>query len=136
MGARGPKSTADLTVVSSSGIVAVSRPKPPAELTQEQSQEWLSVVNSHPADKFGRDVQPLLSAYCRHAVAARHIAQLITSTEGGAELDIQEYDRLLKMQERETRCLASVAVRLGIALTTTHERKKTGTRKAPWENQE
>lgn len=133
MGQRGPRSGAELAVVSSAGIVAVGRPKPPAELTDEQAQEWQAFVNSHPADKFGRDLHPLLAAYCRHAVAARHIGQLITAIEAEKKLDVVEYDRALKMQERETRCLASVAVRLGVAITTTHERKKTGTRKAPWE---
>jgi hypothetical protein len=136
MGTRGPQSGAAIAVISGSGAVAVGRPKPPAELTDEQAQEWTAFVNSHAADKFGRDLYPLLAAYCRHAVAARHIAQLITNIEAESELDVAEYDRALKMQERETRCLASVAVRLGVAITTTHERKKTGTRRAPWEKDE
>lgn len=133
MGTRGRQSAAELTVIASSGIIPVSRPRPPEYLTDEQAEEWRAIVNVMPADRFGPETVPLLAGYCRHAVASRHIGQLISTCEAAEELDLAEYDRLLKMQERESRCLASLAVRLGLAITTTHERKKANSLKKPWQ---
>lgn len=132
MGTRGRKSAADLALVTPDG--SVSRPRPPAELTSEQADEWRSVVNSLPAEQFPRAVHGLLAGYCRHAVALRHVGQLIDAHEQEEQVDIQTYDRLLKMQERETRCLASIAIRLGIASVTRPDISKTpGSLKKPWE---
>lgn len=136
MGARGRKSTAELAVIGSGGVVAVHRPSPPPELSEEQASEWRAVVNAHPADRFAREQHSMLSAHCRHTVALRRIGQLIAEAEKADPFDIEEYDRLLKMQERESRCLASLAVRLGFAYSTAYEKrpakgKPSGAR--PWE---
>lgn len=136
MGVRGRKSSAELAVVASDGVIAVERVRPPSDLTDEQKAEWMAVVNAHSADRFSREHLPMLVAHCRHVVAQRRIAQLIQSAEDGDEFDINEYDRLLKMQERESRCLASLAVRLGFAYSTAYEKRpaKGGkTAKKPWE---
>ena len=137
MGARGPQSKSALTVIGVGGIEVVERPKPPAELTDEQSKEWLSVVNAHAADRFPRGQHPMLAAHCRHVVAQRRIAALIADHESGETFDHDYYDQLLKMQERESRCLASLAVRLGFAYSTAYEKrppKGNGAGvKRPWE---
>jgi hypothetical protein len=132
MGTRGRKSAADLSVISAGGVSTTSRPKPPSELTTEQADEWRAIVNHLSADRFPREMHGLLSGYCRHIVALRHVGQLIDAAEQADELDIGEYDRLLKMQERESRCIASLAVRLGIAQTTIKDTKRSVTKK-PWE---
>lgn len=77
-----------------------------------------------PSDKHGRDHWPLLEAYCCHAVAQRRINALIAEAEEDEEFDVKLYDRLCKMLERETRCLASLAIRLGIAQSSRYERLK------------
>lgn len=136
MGDRGRKSAADLAVVASGGVVTTERPRPPPELTDEQKVEWVAVVNAHPADRFGREQLPMLAAHCRHVVAQRRIAQLIASAEKADEFNIEEYDRFLRMQERESRCLASLAVRLGFAYSTAYEKRPTKGAKhtpKPWE---
>ncbi len=135
MGTRGRKSAADLAIVPASGVISIRRPNPPPELSDEQAVEWRAVVDGAPADRYGRDFQPVLISYCRHAVSQRRIGQLIAAAEASDTLDIVEYDRLHKMQERETRALAMLAVRLGIALTTTHERKKANAFRKPWDFQ-
>lgn len=138
MGARGKKSAAELAVVTP--VTSLRRPDPPTELTDEQAQEWRAITGTMAADRLPREVHPLLGAYCRHTVALRKVAQLVqaaeesTDADGEPTLDLGEYDKLLKMQERESRCLASLAVRLGIASHTKDESTKRGRVKPPWED--
>jgi hypothetical protein len=109
---RGRKSAASLAVISSNGIETIRRPEPPAELTEEQAEEWKAVVNRLPADWFPRETHQLLAQYCRHVVCARRVAQLIGRAEGGREFDIEHYERLLRMQEKESRAISSLATRM------------------------
>lgn len=111
---RGRKSAASSEVAVVSPIETVSRPDAPYDLTDEQAQEWWAVVNRMPADWFPRETHGLLTQYCRHVVAARKIAQLIAKAEKAKSFDVEEYDRLLKMQEREGRALSSLATRMRI----------------------
>jgi hypothetical protein len=90
-------------------IETCSRPDAPYDLGDEAAAEWWAVVNRLPADWFPRETHALLGQYCRHVVAARRIAQLITAIEKARKLDIGEYDRLLRMQERESRIVAYMA---------------------------
>jgi phage terminase small subunit len=116
MGSRGRKSGAELTLVARAEEVLVARrPDPPDHLSDEAAAEWRDVVNSLSAEHFSRASHPLLVAFCRHAVAARRIDQMLqglNEEEGATRAD---YDRLLVMHERESRALASIGVRLGIA---------------------
>jgi hypothetical protein len=132
---RGRKSAASLAVISSSGIETIERPRPPSELNDEQSFEWNAVVNRLPADWFGRETQGLLAQYCRHVVAARRVASLIASAEADPECSIKDYDRLLKMQEREGRAISSLATKMRLSQQTTYDksRKKPTSARKPWE---
>lgn len=125
MGARGKKSIASLEVAKPENIESFQRPDAPYDLTDEQAEEWRAVVDRLPADWFPRETWPLLAQYCRHVIAARHIAQLIYDLEkkdGG--FDAAEYDQLLKMQEREGRALSSLATRMRITQQTTYDKSK------------
>ena len=135
MGTRGRESAASLTVIGLGGIESVQRPGPPGELTQEQADEWQAVVNRLPADWFPRETLPLLAQYCRHVVASRHIAQLIDEAESGDSLDLDKYDMLLRMQEREGRALSSLATRMRLTQQATYDpkRKKPAQEKPPWQ---
>lgn len=68
-----------------------------------------------PADWFPRETHGMLTQYCRHVVAARRVAQLISKAEKSKTLDLEEYDRLLKMQEREGRAISSLSTRMRIS---------------------
>jgi len=135
MGTRGRKSAAELAVIGSQGVVQMTRPKPPEELTDEQAEEWRAIVNQQPAERFTAETHGMLAAYCRHVVALRRIGQMVSACESAEEFDLKEYDRLLKMQERESRCIASLAVRLGFAYSTAYEKRKPakGGKRMPWE---
>jgi hypothetical protein len=133
----GRKSSAALSVVANSPIEATERPLPPAELTLEQKREWVEVVNRLPADWFPRETWALLAQYCRHVVAARHVAQLLQRVESLDEVDVEQYDRLLKMQEREGRALSSLATRMRMSQQASYDAKrgkgKQSITKKPWE---
>lgn len=136
MGERGRTSTAALAVVGPSGIETVRRPTAPDDLSDEQAEEWRAVVSRMPADWFPRETHGCLSQYCRHVVTARRISQLVASCEETDPLDVNYYDQLLKMQEREGRALSSLATRLRLTPQTNYDKTKKRTvraAKAPWE---
>jgi hypothetical protein len=124
MGIRGRHSSAELAVISGSGIVSIARPEPPKELSDEQADEWRQIVNRLPADWFPRETWGILSQYCRHVIAARRVAQLIQDFESSDQIDVEAYDRLLKMQEREGRALSSLATRMRISQQSSYEPNK------------
>jgi hypothetical protein len=135
MGVRGRQSSASLSVVTSDGISSVPRPVAPDELTDEQASEWTALTNRLPADWFPRETHGMLAQYCRHVVSARRVAQLIADCEAGEEFNVENYDRLLKMQEREGRALSSLATRMRLSQQTTYDKskKKPGATRKPWE---
>lgn len=124
MGIRGRKSAASLTVVTPAGVETNRRPKPPEDLNPEQAAEWMAVVNRLPADWFPRETHPMLALYCRHVVSARRVAQLLEAAESAPDLDLEQYDRLLKMQERESRAISSLATRMRMSQQSTYDAKK------------
>lgn len=135
MGARGRVSAASREVAKVGKVETIQRPDAPYDLTDEQSEEWWAVVNRLPADWFPRETHGVLAQYCRHVVTARKVAQLITACESEPDLDLGQYDQLLKMQEREGRALSSLATRLRITqqATVSAKAKKPATVKAVWE---
>ena len=137
MAKRGRASAASLAIAHVSEVETISRPDAPYDLTDEQSEEWWAVVNRMPADWFPRETHGMLAQYCRHVVAARRVAQLVASCEAADNLDVEQYDRLLKMQEREGRAISSLATRMRISQQATvraeQARKPTQVKK-PWES--
>lgn len=136
MAARGRKSAASMEITIPSNVEVVHRPQPPNELTPEQQDEWHAVVERMPADWFPRETHGLLVQYCRHVIAARRIAQLIAKTEKAKAFDVDMYDKLLKMQEREGRAISSLATRMRITQQATvraESARKPEQLAAPWE---
>jgi len=133
MGERGRKNALEASVVPINGL---DRPKPPSTLTDEQQAIWVKVVDALPADWFRPEAIEVLVMYCRHAVTARRVADLIKRMEAEVDFDVAEYDRLLKMQEREGRALSSLATRLRITPQATRDSKskKPSQVKRPWES--
>lgn len=126
-----------LSVVQDSAVSAVDRPEPLPELTPEQRVIWIETVNSLPADWFPGETHKTLAQYCRHVVSSRHVSQLIEQLELGKTVDVSEYDKLLKMQERESRILLSLATKMRMTQQSTyHPEKVKGAAKVmrPWED--
>jgi hypothetical protein len=83
-----------------------ARPQPPEDLTEEQGAEWRAVMDRLPADWFPRETHGLVAQYCRHVSTAQRLA------------------RLLAAQERETRCIASLATRMRMSQQATYDKSK------------
>lgn len=127
----GRKSKTDLALAN---VTVTERPAPVPGLSDEQKFEWVRIVNSCEADRFTPDLLPLLEAYCLHRVTLRRVRDLVAQAEADEEFSLPKYDRVLKMQEREGRALASLAVRLGFAKTAGPSPSVKGkTNSAPWE---
>jgi hypothetical protein len=132
---RGRPSAASLEVIHHSPIDAVARQSAPHELTDEQCEVWAAVVNTEPADWFSPSNVHLLAQYCRHAVSARHIAELIERAIGDPDLKARDYSKLLEMQARESACMCSLSQKLRISphSQTNHRGNKKAKASKPWE---
>ena len=124
---RGRKSQSSLSVISRNGIEAIARPEAPDNLTEEQAAEWKAIVNRMPADWFTRESHPLLAQYCRHAVTALRVSQLINQEEQSDEFNVNDYDQLLRMQARESNILACLATKLRLSQQAKYTTKAAGT---------
>src|SRR6056300_1069359 len=126
-----------LSVVSGADITATERPSTPPELTKEQKMVWVDVVNGLPADWFSGNSTATLLQYCRHVVAANHVAELLEQMEAHDDIDVVAYDKLLKMQERESRIILSAATKMRFTPQATYDREKVknvSQVQKPWES--
>jgi hypothetical protein len=114
-----------LTVIGGNGIEAVRRPDPPRELTDEMAHEWRTIVNRLPADWFPAETWPMLAQYCTHIVRARRLRSLVGEMESSSdEFDPVRYARLLDSEQKQSREISNLAVRMRLAQSTTHDREK------------
>jgi hypothetical protein len=120
-------------------VAIVRRPDPPLYLTPEQTDEWVAVADSMPADWFKRETHSLLEQWCRHTVDARRIAQLLDQEMSRDPVDIGALDKLLAMQARETSAMKALASAMRISQQASYTTQRAGTQKAgravkrPWE---
>ena len=90
----------------------VERPAPPGHLGEREREVWRQVVDSMPADWLSAAALPLLEQYCGHVVEARRLTEWIERAEETQPLEIDDYERLLRMRERESRALAAAAAKM------------------------
>jgi len=88
------------------------RVQPPPELTVEEAGLFTSIVNTEAAAWFTQANLPLLTQYCRHAVAARRVADLLKTCD---ETDLDTFGKLLAQQRGESAVLAALCVKLRLA---------------------
>lgn len=136
MGTRGRPSSAALTISKPEVLERVERQRPPHDLNDEEVEVWAAVVNTEPADWFTPSTVPLLAQYCRHVIQARRVAELIERATSDPELSIRDYDRLLTMQDRETKGILNTATKMRLAqqsLTNHRGNKQPRAARKPWE---
>jgi hypothetical protein len=104
VGARGKPSASSLALVDNSSVLSIPRASPPEELTADEAAEWVAITNRMPADYFGREHYSTLVQLCRHIVAARHIAKLLTT-----ETDMRIYLKLLAAQAAESKAIIALS---------------------------
>jgi len=106
-------------------------------LTHDQAAVWRDIVASLPADWVSRGNAPLMAGYVRHVTAARRIARLIEVEEASDAFNLDDFGRLLAMQERETRALAALATKMRLARSTVDDRRRPPTPPGgprPWQD--
>ena len=133
---RGRKSVASLALRPVTPVETTPRPAPPHELSDEEAEEWRAVVDRLPADWFARETHALLIQYCRHVVTARRIRQLITKLEAEEDFSLKDWAEALKMQQRESAILASLATKMRISQQATYDKsrkKGDGGSAKPWD---
>jgi hypothetical protein len=142
MGTRGRTSGAALSVVA--GTAIDGRPKPPSDLSEFQADAWERVVGSESGDFFRTAAsQQLLKEYCRHVESAHRVSGMISLLEKpGAAIDLDEYEKLLRMRDRETKALADKATKLRLTNQSRYTpqaagtaAKKAATERKPWQMQ-
>ena len=135
MGNRGRKSAAALSVVPPADPLDLGRPDPPAGLTVEQATEWRAIVCRMASDRFPRETHALLADYCRRVCRARRIARLIEKLEHARTMDVDEYDKLARMADRESRTMLTLATGMRMTQYQEYAKEKTKgkTRRRPWE---
>ncbi len=113
MGARGRKSSAELSTISASGLEVHRRPDPPEHMGEEAVAIWRAVVNSLPADWFTPGTLPLLDALCGLTVSQRFTLRALQVVErGGDDFDRDEWERLLKQLGEISGRIATLATRM------------------------
>src|SRR4051812_45189227 len=112
MGQRGRTSGAALSVVAGTDIDG--RVRPPSDLTEFQKEVWSATVATQAADVFKTAaLQQMLREYCRYVESAHRVSSMIALLEQpGAAVDLDEYEKLLRMRDRETKALADKATKL------------------------
>ena len=111
---RGPKSAAELTVVTPIGA---ARPQPPDDLTETQAEVWRNVVDRLPAGWFPRETHDLLAAYCRHVVTHRYISRMIDACETStlsSDDALADFGKILGLRDREAKAMVAIGRSLRI----------------------
>lgn len=104
-------------VVALKTLAQMGLPPAPKAFSKEEAAEWNDIVVTYPPDRFPRGTWPMLKPYCTHAVQEQIIAEKIRLLLKDPEYSLRDYDLLLRMYDRETKAVASLGVRLGIART-------------------
>ena len=74
------------------------------------------------------ETHDMLAQYCRHVISSRHVADLIEMLTAQEVFAAKDYDRLLKMQEREGRAMSALATRMRLSQQSTYSKdRKKGT---------
>lgn len=113
---RGRKSASAATALKVVAGAFGEKPAAPAELTKEQKAIWEKVVSSEHPDFFKTAaVKALLVSYCRHSATADHLDKQVEKAVSGPvhqRPDLEDFDRLLKMRDREVRASVNLATKM------------------------
>ncbi len=142
MGARGRKSSKELSTISSGGLELHRRPDPPAHLGDDAAEIWRAVVNSLPADWFSPGTQPLLEAFCGLTISQRNTIRALQRIEREAnDFQRDEWERVLKQLGEISGRIATLATRMRLTPQSRYGARSADTAargvgdfKKPWEH--
>ncbi len=113
MGARGRKSSKELSTISAGGLEIHRRPDPPEHLGEGAVKVWRATVNSLPADWFSPGTLPLLEAFCGLTVSQHNTIMAVQRIEREAnDFQRDEWGRVLKQLGELSGRIATLATRM------------------------
>ena len=113
MGARGRKSSKELSTISAGGLELHRRPDPPEHLGEDAVKVWRAVVNSLPADWFSPGTLPLLAAMCGLTISQRYTLRALQAAErGDKEFDRESWEKLQRQLGEVSGRIATLATRM------------------------
>ena len=113
MGARGRKSSKELSTISAGGLEVHRRPEPPEHMGEDAVKVWRAVVNSLPADWFTPGTRPLLEALCGLTISQRLTLRAVQKVErDGEDFDGASWVNLLRQLGEISGRIATLATRL------------------------
>ncbi len=136
---RGRKSSAALSLILPKDVRPAKRPKAPSYLTKEHAEEWNAVVDRMPADWFPRETHGVLAQYCYHVVESRRVSGLIAQMTSRKRYDLDQYEQLLRIRDKEGRAASMLATRMRLTQQSRYDKKrKTGNVVAqrPWQEED
>lgn len=138
MGARGRKSMESNALVGfrPSPVEITERQRPPPDLNDEEAGVWMAVVAAEPADWFNVATLPLLGQYCRHVVHCRRIAAMLERVTSNPGMELKDYDRLLRMQQRESLVASTLATKMRLtpqSMTNHRGHRRGSLARKPWD---
>lgn len=138
MGARGPKSAAELATVHTFTRKA---PKPPARLTEDQGEIWQALAKAKPPEHFTPDDLPLLAELCRAYDAADKLAERID--RGIAKYTPEVLRTLMGLRDKESRRAVTLATKLRLTSQSRYGKevadtlsRRAGRTNPPWQQEE
>jgi len=97
------------------------QPPPPDSLDNRAADVWRAVMKSSAANMIRPEAYPVLIEYCRSVDRSDFLNYELQEFEQGwlkSDDGLKRYDKLLAMQERLTRVIASCAVKLRLTPST------------------
>ena len=98
-------------------MAQMSLPPAPSLLTGRAKAEWEDIVSHYPADRFPRATWSMLTGYCVHTALQEQFVIAIQKLDPDGPDYMRKLRDLRQWLEAETKLVASLGVRLGIART-------------------
>lgn len=115
-------------------LAAMGVPPAPPLLTGRAKAEWEDIVSHYPADRFPRATWPMLVGYCTHTALQEQFIRALSALDPEEDGYMRKLRDLRAWLEAETKLIASLGVRLGIARTSMagrHNNDPDDTRNSP-----
>src|SRR5262245_11159160 len=106
------------------------RPEPPAELTQEEAQEWQEIVTRMPPGWFTRETWPVLVQLCRNICTARKVAEVSEVIKGykfkgtGSGQWVRKVKEVAELQMKLAGSIGSLSTKLRLTQQSKYETSK------------
>ncbi len=131
------KSAASLSIMSPA---LGSRSPPPANLSGRQKALWIQITAAKPADWFGQDTLPMLTALVAHIETFEVIEREFVGLEKLDQIEkLTWLEKLCRLRDRESKAITSLSTRLRLTQQSryTPQAAATASRRAsgprPWE---